>query len=108
MGYYLDPSFVVEPSMTAKIILQYSQYTYTSTYRHLTQDELICPKEAKLGEQFKKSVEERLDTNAKVTDFIKSMDNNKPPHLPHYEDKQIKGTELTISDRDSLKDDYFN
>ena len=108
LGHYLGPSFDVRPVMTAKILLDNGQYIHSSTYRYLTQDEKICPKEIKLREQFDKSIEDKLGINAIDTDFVKGLDNDKTPHLPRYEDEQIKGTEFTTPDRDSLKDDHFD
>ena len=67
-----------------------------------------CPKEIKLREQFDKSIEDKLGINAIDTDFVKGLENDKTPHLPRYEDEQIKGTEFTTPDRDSLKDDHFD
>ena len=49
-----------------------------------------------------------MGINAKDTDFAKGLDKDETPHLPHYEDYQIKGTEFTTPDRDSLKDDHFD
>ena len=91
LGYYLGPSFDVGPAMTAKILIENGQYIHSSTYRHLTQEEKICPKEAKLREEFDKSIKERLRINAKDTDFVKGLDYDETPQLPSYEDAQIKG-----------------
>ena len=41
LGHYLGISIDIRPVMTAKILIGNSQYMHTSTYRHLTQDELI-------------------------------------------------------------------
>jgi len=108
LGRYLGPSFDVGPAMTAKILKENGQYIHSSTLRHLTPDELICPLEIKTRVNFDSTIELKLGVNAKDIDFVKGLEEYDTPHLPKYEDEQTEGDKFTTPDRDSLKDDHFD
>ena len=94
--------------MTAKILKQNGQYSHCSTYRPLTQDEVMSPGEIKLREQFDVDIEAKLGLSSKEIDFVKDLVDTDTPHMPRYEDDETKGNDNTTPDRDSLKDDHFD
>ena len=108
LGRYLGPSFDVGPAMTAKVLTVKGTYHHTSTFRHLTQDELMGPEEIKLREHFDVAVEKKLGISSKDTDLVKEIMDADTPHLPRYVDEGTGADKFTSPDRDSLKDDHFD
>ena len=107
LARYLGPSFDIGPAMTAKLLTKNGQYVHRSTYRGLTEDEILDPLEIKLREQFDIAISEKLGEGAKPADFSEEKLDCETPHSVLYEDDCGGGTTQT-PDRDALEDDHYD
>ena len=105
LGRYLGPSFDIGPALTAKILLKNGEYIHRSTYRILTEDEILDPNEIKLREEFDNAIEAKLGEHAKPEEL--SEEGADTPHLPLYEDDS-GGVHTPTPDRDDLRDDQYD
>ena len=70
LGRYLGPAIDVGPAMTAKILKANGQVLYRSTYRSLTEKELVDENHRKERADFDTSVHERLGDEATASDLF--------------------------------------
>ena len=80
----LGPSFDIGPALTATVLLKNSQYIHRSTYRVLTEDEILDPKEIKLREESNTAIEAKLGEHVKPDELSEEVATTL--HLPFYED----------------------
>ena len=58
--------------MIAKIFKENGEYIHTSTFRHLTSDELISPLEIKTRVNFDSAIESKLGIHTEEIDFVQA------------------------------------
>ena len=106
LAKYLGPSFDIGPAMSAKLIKCNGGYIHRSTFRGLTEEEIMEPLEIKESEKGDAFIGDKIDKAAKPIDFNEKNIDNETPHNPVYED-DVGGSSKHIPDRESLEDDQY-
>jgi hypothetical protein len=96
LGRYLGPSIDIGPAMSAKILKANAEVVYRSTYRSLTDKELVDEDHRKEREAFDLRVADRLGSAWTAHDFVDETastyeryeDNDEEP-MPEAEDEDV-------------------
>ena len=86
LGRYLGPSIDIGPAMSAKILKANAEVVHRSTYRSLTEQELVDDNHKKERDAFDARVEERLGTTMTAQDFYNDSTEKDTPIFERYED----------------------
>ena len=87
--------------MTTKLLKENGKYVHRSTYRQLTEEELVDPIEFKTRECFDITIIEKLGECASLEDFDKEELDADTPELLHYEDEHTR-PHMPLPDREDV------
>ena len=107
LARYLGPSFDIGPAMTAKLLKENGKYVHRSTYRQLTEEELVDPLEVKSRKRFDIAIIEKLGKCASLEDFDKEDLDAGTQELPLYEDEH-NGHYVPLPNRENIEDDHYD
>ncbi len=101
LGRWLGPAIDVGPAMTAKILTNKGEVLYRSTYRRMTEEEVINPERVKEMGDFDQSIRTKLGDPVEHEELM-SID--KDASTPEYElyDDDVEGTHEHVPDTDTV------
>jgi len=107
LGRYLLPSDRIGPVMTAKILAETGEYTYSVDYRPLTPEELTSPVEIQKRQEYDDRIAQKLGPAVKAEEIAEELDLN---DFVFYEDDETPAQHVPEADDDDLDtyDFYIN
>lgn len=100
-GHQLGPALDIGPAMMAKILKDNGQVLNLSTYRGLTEAELINPTEIKAMEAFDAAIEEKIGKPMMMEELRELDPDAITPEFELYGD-DIEGTRTHVADIDNV------
>jgi hypothetical protein len=100
-GWWLGPALDIGPAMCVKILKENGQVQYTSSYRAVSDDEMVNDDEKKQWELFDKSIGEKLGKPTTLEDLLSIDPDAATPEYELYQ-VDIEGMHVHILDIDNV------